>query len=136
MRKVLVLGVVVLALSGCAGNKGVFGRGGPNEFAVSRSAPLVVPPDFALSPPKPGAPRPQEADSSTQALEAMFGGPAARSAAEAAAVKQAGSARAEPGIRSNVADPNTVVVDKGTVTRDVIAAPEGDGKDARATTPQ
>ena len=29
----------------------------PDEFAISRNAPLVVPPDFALVPPKPGAPR-------------------------------------------------------------------------------
>jgi hypothetical protein len=28
------------------------------------------------------------------------------------------------------------VVDKGATTRDIIAAPEGDGQNARATTPQ
>jgi Protein of unknown function (DUF3035) len=136
MRKALVSGLLILALTGCAGGSGVFGRSRPNEFAVSRSAPLVVPPDFALAPPRPGAPRPQEADSSTQALEAMFGGAAARSAVESGALKQAGVTRADPGIRSNVGDPGTTVVDKGAVTRDIIAAPEGDGKDARAATPQ
>ena len=35
-------------------------RVGPDEFAVESRAPLVVPPDFDLRPPQPGAPRPQE----------------------------------------------------------------------------
>lgn len=127
---------VVLGLSACASGGGLTGRSGPDEFATARRAPLVVPPDFALAPPTPGAPRPQEADSSTEALEAMFGGPAPRSAAESATLSAAGTQTAEPGIRSDVGDPETNVVDKGSVTRDIIAAPEGDGQDARASTPQ
>ncbi|WP_136162463.1 DUF3035 domain-containing protein [Sphingomonas flavalba] len=135
MRKALLAGLVLTtALSGCAAGGGLFGRERPDEFAVARRAPLVVPPDFALAPPAPGAPRPQEADSSTQALEAMFGGAAQRSATETAALDHAGDDSADPGIRSAVADPQTNVVDKGQVTRDIIAAPEGDGRDARAAT--
>ncbi len=129
----------MLALSACGGGpKGVFGHAGkgPDEFAVQRQAPLVIPPDFALVPPRPGAPRPQEADSSTQALQAMFGGQAQRSAAEAGALGQAGAARADAGIRSNAADPGTTVVDKGSVTRDIIAAPSGNGPDATVAAPQ
>ncbi len=130
----------VLALTACGGGQkaGVFSHGGkgPDEFAVSRQAPLVVPPDFALVPPRPGAPRPQEADSSTQALQAMFGGQARRSASETRAVDQAGGDRAATGIRSNAADPATTVVDKGSVTRDIIAAPTGNGPDATVSTPQ
>ena len=133
MRKSLTAGLAMaLTLAGCTG--GPLGRARPDEFAVARRAPLVVPPDFALAPPTPGAPRPQEADSSTQALQALFGGPSTRSATETSALTQAGSDRADPGIRSAVADPKTNVVDKGQVTRDVIAAPEGDGQDARAAT--
>jgi hypothetical protein len=136
MRKtIMALGLVTI-LAGCGSSSGVFNRARPNEFAVTRAAPLVVPPDFALKPPAPGTARAQEADSSTQALQAMFGGPAARSAAETGALNQAGQTRAAPGIRSNVGDPNTSVADKGAVTRDIIAAPEGDGQDARATTPK
>jgi len=111
------------------------GRSGPDALAVARAAPLVVPPDFALRPPVPGAPRPQEADSSTLALQAMFGGPADRSASEKGALDAAGVARADPGIRSTAGDPNTVVADKGAATRDVVAAPASEGKGARATTP-
>ena len=140
MRKLLPLTALVLtgamALSACGSTRGVFGRARPDEFAVARAAPLVVPPDFALTPPAPGAARPQEVDASTQALQAMFGGPAARSPAETGAINQAGGARAETGIRSSAGDPGTTVVDKGSVTRDVIAAPAGDGQGARATTPQ
>jgi hypothetical protein len=136
MRKtILALGLVTI-LAGCGSSSGVFNRARPNEFAVTRAAPLVVPPDFALKPPAPGTARAQEADSSTQALQAMFGGPAPRSAAEAGALNQAGQTRAAPGIRSNVGDPNTSVADKGAITRDIVAAPEGDGQDARATTPK
>ncbi|MET0271173.1 MAG: DUF3035 domain-containing protein [Sphingomonas sp.] len=143
MRNMLVPAATLLgllALSACGGGQkaGVFSHGGkgPDEFAVSRQAPLVIPPDFALVPPRPGAPRPQEADSSTQALQAMFGGQAPRSTAETRTIDQAGGARASTGIRSNVADPGTTVVDKGSVTRDIIAAPTGNGPDATVSTPQ
>lgn len=135
MRKLLpVVIIAALATAGCA-RSSVLGRDRPDEMAVTRAAPLVIPPEFALAPPKPGAPRPVEVDSSTQALEALFGGPAARSASERSAVTAAGG-RSDPGIRTSVGDPDTTVVDKGQVTSDIIAAPEGDGQDARATTPQ
>lgn len=132
MRNLIVLGLAGLTLAGCGG--GGLNRTRPDEFAVARRAPLVVPPDFALAPPSPGAPRPQEADSSTQALQAMFGGPAPRSVPETSALGSAGANRASPGIRSEVGSPTTTAVDKGAVTRDIIAAPEGDGQDARAST--
>lgn len=140
MRKIVMVTVAAagaLALSGCGGKQaGVFAHGsGPDEFAVSRQAPLVIPPDFAMVPPKPGAPRPQEADSSTQALQALFGGPAPRSAVENALTSQPGEVAA-PAIRSQAADPGTTVVNKGPVTRDILAAPEGPGQDATASTPQ
>lgn len=136
MRKLVISGAMLALLSACGSSSGVFGRDRPDEFAVSRAAPLVVPPDFALTPPAPGTPRPQEADSATQALQAMFGGAAQRSSVEGAAVSQAGGQRSQPGIRSDAGDPNTTVVDKGAVTRDIIAAPEGDGAEAKASTPQ
>ncbi len=134
MRKIVMVSaaaVAVLALSGCGGKQaGVFSHAGPDEFAVSRQAPLVIQPDFSMTPPKPGAPRPQEADSST-----LFGGPAKRSAVETSLVNQTGK-EADPGIRSQVADPDTTMVNKGSVTRDILAAPEGPGQDAVASTPQ
>ena len=82
MRKAIVAGGLVVMLAGCGSTGGFLNRARPNEFAVTRAAPLVVPPDFNLTPPAPGTPRAQEADSSQQALQAMFGGPAPRSDAE------------------------------------------------------
>ena len=57
MRKfapvILLAGCSVL-LTACGGGGGVFNRERPDEFAVQRQAPLVVPPDFTLTPPAPG----------------------------------------------------------------------------------
>ena len=119
-------------LAGCGGG-GFLNRERPDEFAVQRQAPLVVPPDFNLMPPAPGAPRPSQGSAAEQALEALFGGPAPRSAVETSALDRAGAAA--PGIRSTVGDPETNTVAKGSVTRDIIAAPEGDGAAAQAVVP-
>ena len=134
MRNVLILGGAVLSLAGCMGSS--LDRDRPDEFAVARQAPLVIPPDYALVPPQPGAARPQDVgvNGQAQTLEALFGGSAPRSAAESAALTQAGATAADPGIRSSVGDPATNVVDKGAVTRDIVAAPAADGTDARTTT--
>jgi hypothetical protein len=103
-----------------------------DEFAVQRRAPLVVPPDFALVPPKPGAPRPQEADSSTQALQALFGGPAQRSDGENALLNAAGNAP-DAATRSTATDPGTTSVNTGGTTRDILNAPASSSPDASAT---
>jgi len=132
MRKV-VLGLAACAvLAACGGGRG-FDRARPDEFAVARQAPLVIPPDYALVPPQPGAARPQDAGQQGRTLEALFGPNQARSPAEAALVDQAGARAVEPGIRSTVGDPATNVVDKGAATRDIVSAPESDGRDARAS---
>ncbi len=131
MRNFTRITVVVAAsamLSACGGGL-IAARDRPDEFAVQRQAPLVIPPDFELMPPAPGAPRPVEGTAAQQALEALFPA-AARSAVETSALDRAGSPEAS--IRSTVGDPGTYVVDKGVTTRTIIAAPEGDGQAARA----
>lgn len=53
--------VLILALSGCSGGiQDALGMGkrSPDEFAVVSRAPLIVPPDFGLRPPRPGESRP------------------------------------------------------------------------------
>ena len=121
------------AMTAACGSGGFLNRDRPDEFAVQRQAPLVVPPDFNLVPPAPGAPRPSEGTAAEQALEAIFGGPAPRSSVETSVLDRAGAAA--PGIRSQVGDPQTATVAKGSVTRDIIAAPEGDGASAVAVIP-
>ena len=133
MRKILILtgAAAAMLLSGC-GSTGLFSRQRPDEYAVSRSAPLLIPPDFALAPPQPGAPAATTESASELTLRALFGGAAPRSATETSLLQRAGGARAEAGIRSSVGAPGTFVVDKGTVTRDILAAPSGAGQFAQA----
>ena len=135
MRKIpalILLAGTATLLGGC-GSTGLFNRDRPDEFAVQRQAPLVVPPDFALTPPAPGAPRPSVGTSQQQALDALFGGPAPRSEIERTTLNRAGTSA--PSIRSTVGDPNTNTVAKGEVTRDILAAPQGDGREAQAVIP-
>lgn len=131
-KKILIAVGAVIALSSLSacGSSGLFDRERPDEFAVTRAAPLVVPPDFALTPPNAGAVRPQDGATQEQVLDALFGGAAPRSATEKSIISSAGSS--EIGIRTAVGDPNTNTVNKGSVTRDIIAAPEGDGQTAQA----
>ena len=128
---VLVAGSALLASCGSGG--GLLGRSRPDEFAVQRQAPLVVPPDFALTPPQPGAPRPNDSSTTQQSLDALFGGTAPRSEIEKNTIGRAGTAA--PGIRSSVGDAQTNTVAKGEVTRDIVAAPQGDGREAQAVIP-
>lgn len=123
--------VTLLAMTGtlaACGSTGLLNRDRPDEFAVQRQAPLVVPPDFHLEPPAPGAPRPTEGTAAQQAMEALFPEPE-RSAVETSLLRNTGDR--EPGIRSTVGDPETYSVDKGDTTRTILAAPEGDGQAAR-----
>ncbi|MEE4317985.1 DUF3035 domain-containing protein [Erythrobacter dokdonensis] len=136
MRKlapVIMLAGSTAMLAACGAGGGIFNRDRPDEFAVQRQAPLVVPPDFTLTPPAPGAPRPTEGTAAEQALEALFGGPAPRSRIETSLIDRAGSA--DPSIRSTAGDTGTNTVAKGRVTRDIIAAPEGDGQSASTVIP-
>ena len=126
----LILATAGAGLLSACGGGGLFNRERPDEFAVQRQTPLVVPPDFALTPPQEGQPRPSERALQDQTLDALFGGPATRSAIERDTISHAG--KAEPGIRSTVGDFDTNTVAKGRVTRDILAAPEGDGQVAQA----
>ena len=130
--RIAILSATCVSLAACSGIN-IGNRERPDEFAVQRQAPLVIPPDFHLVPPAPGAPRPAEGTASQQALDALFGGPQARSAVERETLSRAGTADA--GIRSSVGDAETYTVDKGEAVRAIIAAPQGDGQDAQSVIP-
>jgi hypothetical protein len=106
-----------------------------DEFAVARNAPLVIPPDYTLTPPAPGTASLSASDAQQQAIQALFGGAAPRSASETSLLDKAGGDRVALGIRSNVGDNDTQVVDKGETTRTLLAAPQADSQVAVASVP-
>ncbi len=132
----LILAVSAATLvAGCAAG-GPFGRGrGPDEFAVARNAPLAVPPDFALTPPRPGEADAGTQDPRAQALQALFGGPQPRSAVETSMLQVARSERAALGARSVAGDPRTAVVSRGTLIQTMLQLPQGDGQEAAVSLP-
>ena len=129
---ILTAALSALALGGCGLGK----QKALDEFAVARNAPLIIPPDYSLTPPVAGTVSLSAENAQAQAIEALFGGPAPRSATETSVLDAAGRDRVATGIRSTAGDPATNVVDKGASTQAIIAAPQGDGTDASAQTPQ
>ncbi len=135
MRKLIPLLVLsAVALGGCS----LFGpKTKPlDEFAVARNAPLVIPPDYTMTPPVAGTVSSTAEGAQAQAVEALFGGPAPRSQTESQVLENAGRDRAAVGARSTAGDPDTRVVDKGTETQAIIAAPESNSTEATAQPPQ
>ena len=123
MRKAMtaILLVAAVATSGCASLTGK--RRAPDEFQVARNAPLIIPPDFSLAPPVAGTQGLSAGEAQQQAIDALFGGPAPRSASETSMLDAAGRADAPIGIRSTVWDPDTRIVDKGAATLQILSAP-------------
>jgi hypothetical protein len=106
----LTAGVTVasLGLSGCGGAAKALGMSTvvPDEFRVVTKAPLVVPPDYALRPPQPGEPRPQELQPESAARTALLGQSQAvnRSDGEKLLAAKAGADKADPLVRFVVDD--------------------------------
>lgn len=115
MGKFKKVAVVALTISvgGCEGVREAAGiaKKAPDEFAVVTRAPLSMPPDYGLRPPRPGAERPQEArvtdtardlvikhDSSTTSSENA----AAGSPGESALLSKAGATAPDPKIRRKI----------------------------------
>ena len=73
-RAVPVICLCAMALMGCESLRDAAGlqKKSPDEFAVTTKAPLVIPPDFNLRPPMPGAPPSNTRDPSTNAEMALF----------------------------------------------------------------
>jgi hypothetical protein len=70
-----LIGAAGLSLSACESIRDAAGQGkaSPDEFAVVTKAPLVVPPDFNLRPPSPGAAPTNQTDPTTSAETALYG---------------------------------------------------------------
>jgi hypothetical protein len=100
--------IAATGLAGCASTRNALGltKVTPDEFRVVTKAPLVVPPDFALRPPAPGMPRPQELQPESAARTALLGAREgeARDEGEKLLVAKAGADKADPLIRYVVDD--------------------------------
>jgi len=124
--------LVVLFVSGCGTIKNITGKGKnpPDEFAVVQRPSLVVPPEFALTPPSPGEPSPQDLASAPDTLRALF--PDREnvvpqiSDGEAVLLRNIEAAPLAE-VRSEVGDLDTEVVEKGTLLDEIMDPEERDG---------
>ena len=125
-RRLLVVLALLAApamLSGCDSTKEALGltKKAPDEFSVVTKAPLVLPPEFGLRPPQPGAPRPQDRTAQDRARTALGltgqapgTGPdtAARSAGENALLQLAHATHPDPDIRRKINDEYTQLAER------------------------
>jgi Protein of unknown function (DUF3035) len=122
--RLLALAVAVAPLMGCSGN-GLFRSLGfihdaPDEFTVTTRAPLAMPTNFNLPPPRPGAIRPQEQSERTKAELALvpqtaLGGESPATSPGELALVQAAGPPATPAIRAEVDQEATKDQPKETV---------------------
>lgn len=133
-----VLGALSLSLAACGGGDSIkdalgYGKDAPDEFAIVTKAPLAIPPDFSLRPPRPGAPRPQEANfqpsvAAERELTGVNAAPVAgvatepvQSTGEQALLDQTGAADADPRIREVVNNETRTLVEKdASFTDDIL----------------
>ncbi len=120
IAKPLLLAAGLVVLAGCSGDVSRsfgFTRDPPDEFQVATRAPLSVPPNFDLRPPRPGATRPQEGPTRDQAAAVLAGRqgivvgsppPVASSAGESALLAAAGPAPG-PNLRRQLDEENTLL---------------------------
>jgi hypothetical protein len=103
---VLAVLAAAAAASGCGTLQRSLGAGkvSPDEFRVVSQAPLTLPPDYSLRPPRPGEPRPQQLEPDAEARAALFGQDIAQgsSQGERALVANAGAGAVDPNIRDTI----------------------------------
>ena len=71
----------LIVVAGCgdkSGNILGFEKTAPDEFAVVKRAPLTLPPNYGLRPPRPGAVRPQAVSPRDEAQKSVIGATAAK----------------------------------------------------------
>ena len=131
MRNALPILLLAGTLAACGSSRGTL-----DEYAVTRNAPLVIPPDYTLEPPRAGTVSTSADDAQSRALEALYGGPAARSPVERVVVSEAADGVIPLGARSTAGDPDTRVVEKGAATQTILSTPESDAPEATTQRPQ
>ena len=109
MKKALLLSSVVAAsmsLTACAAFQQAAGmtKTVPDEFLVVSTAPLTVPPEYNLRPPRPGQATPQELRPNQEARVAVFGEGIGSSASlgEQALIARAGAMAVDSAVRGQI----------------------------------
>jgi hypothetical protein len=127
-----VLAGVGLALCGCQTLRSAAGmdKKPPDEFSVLTKAPLVVPPDYNLMPPRPGAAPTNQIQPTENAQTALFGNdpatiasniPGNASQGEKLLLAYAGVANADPDIRQQLdSDRKAMVGSDDSFTSEVL----------------
>ena len=116
----LVCAIAAPLLGGCSGAKKAFGMGkvSPDEFTIVTKAPLVVPPDYSLRPPRPGMASLSVTQPGGRAEYALFGNDGDMSNAqgyttgEIAFLEISGGASADPNIRKLVNAETASLIEK------------------------
>lgn len=139
----LLLTVTVLGISACSSTKEQFdfSKKAPDEFAVVTRAPLEMPPNYTLRPPRPGAQRPQEDTAVEDAKQAIFGVEEAKtvtkttsiSSGENILLQKSGANAIAPNIRDTIDAETATIVKEERSTVDRILGKAGKKIDAPAT---
>ncbi len=145
----LVVGfAAIIGMVGCSDKSGNilgFEKSSPDEFAVVKRAPLTLPPNYGLRPPRPGAARPQAVSPREEAKKSVIGTTqvkpqrtrrnvraeqerriGTRSSSEVALLKRTGAINVDPNIRDIInreavgaaSEPDTSFVDTLLFWRD------------------
>lgn len=118
-RSIALIGLSSLGLAACGTVNDQLGlsKNRPDEFAVMRKAPLVLPPNYNLRPPRPGATGPQEQTAQEAGARAVFGSdrmapPLGASQGEVVLLNRAGASETDPRIRQIVDEETASIVEK------------------------
>jgi hypothetical protein len=120
--KLLCIGGTLVALTACGSVRDQLGlsKNAPDEFAVVTKAPLVMPPDYTLRPPQPGAPATRDPSPTEQARAALLGTDAAQTQGQQDLLTKAGVASADPDIRAKVEGENREISQKSQAFSDQV----------------
>ncbi|MEE2998398.1 MAG: DUF3035 domain-containing protein [Pseudomonadota bacterium] len=127
---------IVILLSGCEKTKQVMGqtKEGPDEFSVFQRAPLSLPPDYQLKPPKPGSERPQSVNPRDRAIQALGANKfkthhqnltkkdlSNLSRGELTVLQLTGATQADPSIRIKIEEETSILITESKSLTDKIA---------------
>jgi hypothetical protein len=131
LRSAALVVVAAASLTGCDTIRNAAGmdKSAPDEFAVLTKAPLVIPPDYNLKPPRPGVLPTNQMEPTDAAQTALFGNDTAATATAAGTTSESETlllsnakvASADPAIRQHLAsDRANMIGADDTFTNEVL----------------